>query len=240
VAEKYNMVWLWLGDPKLCDESSIPDHSVCISPKHSGAMHYKYAKTDYRLGIDNFLDPSHVAFVHPGTVTSQAVSEARPEIEINEDRVRVRRILYKERSSPLFQKMLNLEYIDRIQDAIFWPVGNARVDSTTHPPGQPDGPALRTMTLGIFTPETETTCHLWAGLYRDFAIDNPALSEMIAQQIRTIIDQDVSVVEHAQANWQDKAPIVYLDVDRAFTAARQTLNRLLKREAQMQTQRAED
>jgi phenylpropionate dioxygenase-like ring-hydroxylating dioxygenase large terminal subunit len=230
VAERYSFVWLWLGDPALCDGSSIPDHSVCVSPKHAGEMYYAHARTDYRLGIDNFLDSSHVAFVHPGTVESQAVSEARPEMEIQENRVCVRRRMYKEKSSPLFQKMMGLAYIDRIQDCIFWPVGNTRIDSTVHPPGEPNGPALRTFTLGLFTPESETSCHLWAGIYRDFAIDNQQLSQLIAQQLRAIIEQDVNVVEHAQANWSEAASIVHLEVDQASIAARQILDHLLRKE----------
>jgi vanillate O-demethylase monooxygenase subunit len=233
VADKHGFVWIWMGDPTRCDESQIPDHSVCTSPNWAGQMLYTRPKTDYRLGIDNFLDPSHVAFVHPGTVTSQAVSEATPEIEVNGNYIRVRRILHMEKASPLLQKMMNLEYIDRVQDAIFWPIGNTRIDTVAYPPGRRDGPSMSLYTLGLFTPETENTCHLWAGLYRDFAIANEQLSKMIAEELHKTIMQDTNVVEHAQANWKQDAPIVHLGVDQASIAARQILDDLLKQETQV-------
>ncbi|OGQ51231.1 MAG: hypothetical protein A3J24_12525 [Deltaproteobacteria bacterium RIFCSPLOWO2_02_FULL_53_8] len=85
-------------------------------------------------------------------------------------------------------------------------------------------------TLGLFTPETDTTCHLWAGIYRDFAIDNQQLSEGTAQELYNTILEDTNVVEHVQSNWKAEAPIVHLEVDRASIAARKILDILLKQE----------
>ena len=93
--EKHGLAWIWMGDKSKCDESLIPNHPVCVSPLHAGSMFRSHAKTDYRLGIDNFLDPSHVAFVHPNTVASQALTEATAEITVNGDEVRSRRIVRK-------------------------------------------------------------------------------------------------------------------------------------------------
>jgi vanillate O-demethylase monooxygenase subunit len=233
LVEKYGFAWIWMGDRDLCDEALIPDHSVCTSPRHAGEMFYAHANTDYRLGIDNFLDPSHVSFVHLSTVMSQAVTEASPEITVTPNEVRVRRILRMEKSSPLLKKMMNLEHIDRIQDAIFFPVGNTRIDTTAHPPGQPEGMNMRISTLGIFTPETETTCHLWAGLYRDFGIDSQPLSDAIARELRTTIAEDVYICQQAQANWDNDAVFIHLAVDQASIAARQILDVLLQKETQV-------
>ena len=236
LVEQHGLVWIWMGNPDLSAASPIPDHSVCTSPRYTGEMCYAHADTDYRLGIDNFLDPSHVAFVHPNTVTSQAVTEASPEIMIKDNEVRVRRILYQEKSPPMLKKMMNLDYIDRVQDAIFFPVGNTRIDSVAHPPGQPDGPAMRLTTLGLFTPETENTCHLWAGIYRDFALDNQPLSQAIAKELHATILEDTHVVGLVQANWKQTTPIFHLEVDRASLAARKILERLLKQEPTSQAQ----
>lgn len=230
VAEKYGFVWIWPGDPALSDESSVPDHSICVDPNLAGAMHYQRGRADYRLGIDNFLDSSHVAFVHPGTVMSESVSSARPETKIEGDRVVVRRVLEKEKASPLFEMMMGLEYIDRIQDCIFWPVGNTRIDTTAHPPGEPNGQTLRTWTLGIFTPETEKTAHLWAAIYRDFEVDDEGIQKIAEEQLRLIISQDIAVVEQAGGNWDDDASIVHLTIDQGSNAARRVLNRLLEQE----------
>ncbi len=230
VAERHGFVWIWPGDPRRCDESRIPDHSLCESPDLAGELYYTRPQTDYRLGIDNFLDTSHVAFVHPGTVLSEAVTTARAETEVSGDLVRVRRVMRNEKSSPLFQAMMNLDHIDRIQDLLFWPVGNCRTDTIARPPGEVDGPELRTYALGLFTPETENTCHLWSGIWRNFELDSPDISAFVADQLRLIISQDVHVVEHAQRNWRDDQPLVHLNADQGSIAARQILDRLAQDE----------
>lgn len=228
--EKHGFVWLWMGDPERRDEALIPDHSVCASPEFVGEMGYCHVNTDYRLGVENILDLSHITYVHVKTIASLALTETTPQIDVTENEVRVRRVLRNEKSSPLLRRVMGLEHIDRVQEVIFWPVGNTRVETTAHPPGQPDGPSLRLFTTAIFTPETETTCHTLVGMHRDFAMDDQKLTEMITKEIVVTVLEDKDVTEQLQANWKQDAPIFHRAVDRAGIAALQMLDRLSKRE----------
>ena len=165
VAEKYGWVWLWFGDPARADESLVPDHWPVTSPEFAGEMSYFHIGTDYRLAIDNLLDLSHIAFVHPKTIVSHAIAEATPEITASDNEVRVRRVVRNETTPPLLKQMMGLEHIDRIQQVIYWPVGNTRVETFAHPPDQPNGKTLRLFTTSMFTPETDKSLHAWVGMH---------------------------------------------------------------------------
>ncbi|WP_089340228.1 aromatic ring-hydroxylating dioxygenase subunit alpha [Burkholderia singularis] len=228
VADAHGFAWIWIGDSEPASFSAPDEFSVCSSEQYAGEMLYAHAKTDYRLGIDNFLDASHVLFVHPWTVASAAVTAAQTELFVTDDEVRVRRTMPNEACSPMFKSMLKVDFIDRIQDAVFRPISHTWIDTTITLCGVENSPMMKTRTFGLFTPETESTCHLFAGLYRNFEIGNRQLSELTAQQIKKTIDEDIYICEQVQSNWDDDYPIVHFGVDQACLAAR----RMIKNRAQ--------
>lgn len=69
VVERQHMVWIWMGDPELADESLIVDF-----PFHEQADEYefKFARYDiagnYMLMIDNLMDLTHLGYVHNSTI----------------------------------------------------------------------------------------------------------------------------------------------------------------------------
>ncbi|KVE37884.1 aromatic ring-hydroxylating dioxygenase subunit alpha [Burkholderia sp. TSV86] len=236
--ERHGFVWLWMGDPALLDEAAIPDHSICASPEFAGQVQYIHIGTDYRLGVDNLLDLSHIAFVHQSTIGSDAIATTPPVFTSNDHEVRVSRTTHGERNSPLLHKLMQLEFIDRTQEMVFWPVGNVRIETIARPPGGAQGPAFRLYTTTIFTPETEKSCHAFLGLHRDFLIDNAELTEMAGKQIYSTIQEDKVVTEAQQNNWRDDAPIVHLVVDQPSFVARAMLDRLVAAEQRVDVAQA--
>ncbi|SIN67478.1 vanillate O-demethylase monooxygenase subunit [Parasphingorhabdus marina DSM 22363] len=78
VFEKYNFVWVWMGDPALSDDtSSMPDvfymHDSDEWDANVGLMESFPAY--YELLNDNFFDLSHAQFVHPETLGGGRLSE---------------------------------------------------------------------------------------------------------------------------------------------------------------------
>ncbi len=226
VAEQHGLVWIWIGKEPPARLPELPELGDLTSPKHAGTMLYAHVRTDYRLGVDNFLDASHVLFVHPSTVGSEAVTGAKTEMFVKDTEVRVRRVMPGEACSPMFKAILKVDTIDRVQDSVFRAVGHTWIETTVTLPGATGGPAIRTRTFGLFTPETESTCHLWAGLYRDFAVGNEQMDRLVAQQIQQTIDEDVRICEEVQRNWDDTVPVAHLVVDKACLAARRILRTL--------------
>lgn len=238
LVERDTLAWGWFGDPADADPALIPDYSICASPDWVGQYQYRRLRSDFWLGIENFLDPSHVTYVHPETLQSQAISTARPDVHVEGERVTVRREVEREQSSPLFASLMGTEFIDRVQDCVYWPVGNGRIESTVCPHGRRDQ-AFRTVTTGLFSPETDDTSHFWVGIYRDFALESEEFSELTQKSLTLILDQDVDIVDAAYANMRDDRPVVRLEVDRGWTAARRILDKRLAADAELEAAKAE-
>ncbi|AEK60918.1 aromatic ring-hydroxylating dioxygenase subunit alpha [Collimonas fungivorans] len=224
--EKHGFVWLWPGDPDQADESAIPNHWVCSAPELAGTMSYCTIACNYVFGIDNILDISHAAFVHAKTLGSLDIVETPPEIVINDDEVRVRRYMRREKTPPLYSRILQLDYIDRFQEVLYWPVGNTRVETRAHACDDADGKVFHVYTTTIFTPATDTTSHVFVGMHRDFDIDNHGFTEFTAKEVFSTVMEDKDVAESLQANWSPTAPMIDIHLDRPAFAARRILERM--------------
>lgn len=226
VVEKHGFVWLWPGDPAKADEASIPNHWVCDSPELAGKMSYCTIDCNYLFGIDNILDISHAAFVHQKTLGSLDIVETPPEILIGENEVRVRRYMRREKTPPLYTRILQMEYIDRSQEVLYWPIGNTRVETRAHACGDADGKVYHVYTTTIFTPATDTTSHVFVGMHRDFDVDNHMFTEFTAKEVYSTVMEDKDVAESLQANWSPTAPMIDIQLDRPAYAARRILERM--------------
>ncbi|MFC3865208.1 Rieske 2Fe-2S domain-containing protein [Alcaligenes aquatilis] len=223
--EKFGIVWLWIGSPEQADELLIPDHWVCSAPDLAGEMSYCPIHCNYLFGIDNILDISHAAFVHEKTLGSHDVVGTTPEIIIQDDEIRVRRSIRREKTPPMYMKMLQLDYIDRVQDVIYWPIGNTRVETKAHACDDPNGIAFHVYTTTIFTPATDTSSHVFVGMHRDFDVDNQAFTEFTTKQVIATVLEDKEVAESLQENWSPTAPMCDIQLDRAAFEARRILEK---------------
>ena len=224
--EKYGFIWLWPGDPDKVDEAAIPNHWVCSAPELAGTMSYCTIACNYLFGIDNILDISHAAFVHTKTLGSLDIVQTPPEIVINDDEVRVRRYIRREKTPPLYTRILKLDYIDRFQEVLYWPVGNTRVETRAHACDDSSGKVFHVYTTTIFTPATDVTSHVFVGMHRDFDVDNQMFTDFTAKEVFSTVMEDKDVAESIQANWNPTAPIIDIHLDRPAFAARQILERM--------------
>jgi phenylpropionate dioxygenase-like ring-hydroxylating dioxygenase large terminal subunit len=224
--EKYGFVWLWSGDSSKADEGAIPNHWVCSSPELAGKMSYCTIACNYVFGIDNILDISHAAFVHAKTLGSLDIVETPPETVINDEEVRVRRYMRREKTPPLYTRILKLDYIDRVQDVVYWPVGNTRVETRAHACDDSSGKVFHVYTTTIFTPATDNTSHVFVGMHRDFDVDNQMFTEFTAKEVFSTVMEDKDVAESLQANWSPTAPMIDIHLDKPAFAARQILERM--------------
>ncbi|SAL35479.1 Rieske (2Fe-2S) domain-containing protein [Caballeronia peredens] len=225
-AERYGFIWLWTGDPNLADVGAIPNHWVCSAPELAGTMSYCTIACNFLFGIDNILDISHAAFVHTKTLGSLDIVRTQPEIEIHDDEVRVRRHLRREKTPPMYAQILKLDYIDRFQDVLFWPVGNTRVETRAHACDDSNGKVFHVYTTTIFTPATDVTSHVFVGMHRDFDVNNQRFTDFTAKEVFATVMEDKDVAESLQANWSPTAPMIDIHLDRPAFAARRILERM--------------
>jgi len=224
--EKHGFIWLWPGEPDKADEAAIPNHWVCSAPELAGRMSYCPVACSYLFGIDNILDISHAAFVHAKTLGSLDIAQTPPEIVIKDDEVRVIRYMRREKTPPMYTNLLKLDYIDRVQEVLYWPIGNTRVETRAHACDDASGKVFHVYTTTIFTPATDTTSHLFVGMHRDFDVGNQMFTEFTAKEVFSTVLEDKDVAESLQANWSLTAPMIDIQLDRPAFAARRMLERM--------------
>ena len=80
VTEKYQLVWVWMGDPQQADEATIPDFSILSNPEFVTVKGTIEMDAYYELITDNLLDLTHVVTVHHDCLGSEAVARGENKV----------------------------------------------------------------------------------------------------------------------------------------------------------------
>ena len=237
IVEREGFVWIWMGNPELAALEAVPDFSeVCSSGRFVGRpARALQVFAPCLFNIENVLDLSHVSYAHENTVGTPEVAETRPETEVTDTYVEVRRKLERSSASPLYRRLFDWREVRHTQSIRFWPGGNVQLNITVEPTGNTDPSQVAHLrVVGPCTPETNDTHLKFSAMYRDFATENEGVTEMIADMFQKTILEDKVLMENQQKNWDpDGADMVMIDlaVDRAPLAARRMLQRLAIAEA---------
>lgn len=200
VAERDGFVWIWMGDADAADEGLVPDYSMLNAPTQRHAMGgYLHIKTNYQFMIDNLMDLSHVAFLHPAFGTR---SMAQGKVEMIEDK----RILHVNRLMPSCEApsyLLAVAGPDRKVD--HW------LDMTLHMPssmilasgasrpgqGRRGGAPLSSH---VVTPETDGITHYFFSISLDATqFSAHDLDQLHAQQKQVFLTEDIPMLEGCQS-----------------------------------------
>lgn len=65
VAQRYGMIWIWMGDEDKAAEADLPNLPLFDNPDLTWVRGQLDARANYELVTDNLLDLSHVEFMHP-------------------------------------------------------------------------------------------------------------------------------------------------------------------------------
>ncbi|WP_137924253.1 aromatic ring-hydroxylating dioxygenase subunit alpha [Cupriavidus sp. 2SB] len=238
VVEQDGFVWFWPGQRELADASTVPDFSdTCSSNRFVGRRANTLpVAAPCLFNIENVLDLSHVSYAHEKTVGTREVAETRPETEITDAYVEVRRTWDRAAAPPMYQRLFDWKEVKRTQAIRFWPGGNVRLQITVEPVGNTEPNQVRHLhVVGPCTPETDTTHFKFSAMYRDFALDDGSVTDTIAEQFHKTILEDKVLMEDQQRNWNrdgEGVTMIDLAVDRAPLAARRLLLRLAQSERQ--------
>jgi vanillate O-demethylase monooxygenase subunit len=234
MVERYHWIWIWMGDPALADPDKITDFHWFDDPEWGAAQRYLHVKGNWQLVVDNLLDLTHLAFVHPTTIGTRALIGAKVKVDRSPDDVVVTRWTLDAPAPPTFNKAGGFTgNVDRWQIIHFTPPSFVRLDVGATPArtGAPEGRrvgGIQMRNLNAMTPETETTTHYFYGQAHDFDIHNPKTTEMIMDQITTAFLEDQAVFEAQQANMLQvpDAPQIDINADTGVIQARRILDRL--------------
>jgi vanillate O-demethylase monooxygenase subunit len=234
LVEKWRWLWIWMGDPDKADEASIPDFHWNDDPKWTPTGGRFHINCDYQLLVDNLLDLSHEAFVHPTTIGNLALVDTAPRTETRGEAVRVMRQINGHPPPPLYAKLKDFKgNIDRTQNIEWTPPSNIVIESRSSPSGSNDPEMiLEYRVLNGITPASRgVTHHFWA-VPRNFAPE-PEVTEAFHEGSVRAFSEDVEVLEKQQAMIEhlgDAPEWMNIKVDEGGIMARRRIKQLLEEE----------
>lgn len=206
VRERWNMVWIWMGDPDRADEAAIPEMPwLTEGSGWASAPGYFHLKGNYLLIVDNLLDLTHVTYVHRNTIAGDPAEGTVPlKVERLDNAVKVGRWMIDFPPPPLFKEMGGFTTnIDRWQHVTWEPPANVYLDigCATTGTGAPEGDRSQGISLWsthMVTPETDTTTHYHWCYSRDFKQDEPEMTRRMYEGSRDTFLEDVDFIEAQQ------------------------------------------
>jgi len=242
VVERNRLVWIWMGDPARANPDDIVDYFWHDSPEWRMKPGYIHYQANYKLIVDNLLDFTHLAWVHPTTLGTDSAASLKPVIErdtTGTGKLTITRWYLNDDMSNLHKGVAKFEgKADRWQIYQWSPPALLRMDTGSAPTGTgaPEGrrvpEAVQFRHTSIQTPETETTSHYWFCQARNFDLDDEALTEKIYQGVVVAFEEDRTMIEAQQKilSQVPDRPMVSIAADAGLNQGRWLLDRLLKAE----------
>ncbi len=241
LVEKYHWLWIWMGDPAKADPACIEDFHFLDDPAWRFGGNYLHVESNYLLLVENLLDTTHLPFLHPDTLGTDAFARSEFEVSREGDRITVARWLMDEPPAPFHQQMGEFPdgmKVDRWQITHYGPPSFVKLDVGSAPAGagarttSERGQRWMNMwNLNAITPETGKSAHYFFAQAYNFKLGEGWISDMLAKQIRDIFLQDMAMVKAQQQNMDlGPSPSVTLGQDKAWIAMRGIVDRLIKDE----------
>jgi len=240
VAERYGLLWVWMGRPELADPATI------FEVDHWGDPAWGVNRGDsmeincnYLYMTDNLLDPSHVAWVHQSSFGSSACEETPLQTEVTGDGVIVSRWMMDVEVAPFYAKFVKFKgNCDRKQHYEVRYPSNAIIKAIFTPAGTggSDGPMHEDVFLmdsyNFMTPVDENrTRYFWFQM-RNFDADNEETSREFAESVRGAFEEDRAVLTAVHEGMANKrTPNLDLKIDVGPLRFRKRLDQLISAEA---------
>ncbi|NIF82693.1 aromatic ring-hydroxylating dioxygenase subunit alpha [Comamonas sp. Tr-654] len=166
MVERWSALWIWMGDPSKADAELIPEFKSLDPEKRWVGKDYLLAKAEYQLETDNILDLSHIEYLHPGTLGSDAVKQSQSEVKQEGDTVYSLRLTRNEQLMPSLAQRYGIaeeQLVDRWLDTRWNAPAVMELWVGVAPAGSADPRAVGKQVpfAHLFTPETATTAHYW-------------------------------------------------------------------------------
>lgn len=239
VTEKYRYIWVWIGDQDKADEALVPDFWPCATDGWVFDGGYMRVECDYLLFIDNLMDLTHETYVHQGSIGQHELMESPLETKVDGDTVTLSRWMPNVNPPPFWRDALKKDGpVNRWQICQFVEPCSVLIDVGVSPVEAGDSleshdSGVRGFVIDSMTPETDSTCHYFWGMARNFDIDDPGVTSRIKNGQQAIFTEDIDVLE-AQQKSMAKNPdlrLRNLSVDQGGVHARRIIKKGIEENA---------
>jgi len=240
IIERQEIVWIWMGDPALADPDLIEDFHWMEDPDWRARGERLDLKANYVLLVENLLDLSHLSFVHPTTLGTDAIAEAPMKYEREGNLVRVTRWIMDSTPPPFFEKVGGFapdQRIDRWQIIEFTPPAFVRLDvgGAIAGTGAENGDRSQGFTMcnmNAITPESQEKTHYFWAQAHDFRLDEPWFTDLLFDNVHAAFLEDLDIVGAQQANIRSRpdAPRIDINHDSGGLQARRIIEAIIAEE----------
>lgn len=250
LVERNQILWIWMGDPSLADESLIVDYPYHDQPDkwpHRKAMFQ--IKANYMLMIDNLMDLTHLGYVHRRTIGGNPGHHVAAEMETRqtESGAYFIRWMMNHEPPPTYKKGGRFEgKVDRWQE--FEYVGpsivlqwSGALEAGAGAKESRDKEGFHLRLLHGATPETRTTFHYFWSTANGYRQDDPAATQEMYDEIYPTFIEDKEIMEAQQerVNLDPDRDLVEIHADGALALARLSLDRMIAADGRRMAQAAE-
>ena len=237
--ERFKWLWIWMGDPAKADPNLIEDFHWMDDPKWGFGGSYLHVEANYQLLVENLLDTTHLPFLHPTSLGTDAFTKSEFEVTREGDRIKVARWLMDKPPAPFHKQMGGFPdgmSVDRWQIAQFGPPSFVKLDVGSAPAGSGarEGDRSKGMNmwnLNAITPETGKTAHYFYAQAYNFKLDQRWVSDLVKSQVTKAFLEDMAMIKAQQINMDlGASPVVNLGQDKAWILMRQIVDRLIAEE----------
>lgn len=238
VVERYAALWVWMGDGELADPDLIPDFQCHVAPDRRLVKGVVSMGANYRLINDNLLDLSHVEFLHPTTLASEAIARGEHAVHVDGLTVRSDRWCPDGAAPPAWGAQMpdHEGPVDHWLEMRWTAPSMMLLDVGITPTGQPRSAGVGALVSHNLTPETETSTHYFWGVTRDWKTEDETVDRIWEGAIEmAFVGEDAPMVMAQQValgdqDLYDMRPALF-EIDLAPNRARTILKKLLKAEA---------
>jgi vanillate O-demethylase monooxygenase subunit len=240
VVERYNAIWIWMGDAALADPAKI--HRILRYDEPGWAVidgKYQHHAADYLNIAENLQDPAHTTFAHRSTIGNPAASEVPVKVEQDGEHVVSWRWTNDAPPPPIDRQTGGFTGMtDRCQYYNYFAPCVARVDVATMEAGQEhteqnmDG-GLRAFSYKFLTPETGNTTHFFWMHVRNFGVGNAELEASLIAGLNQTFDEDNAICSALQREQEATGvrQYAFLAIDAGPSRVRRLLEQMAAAEA---------
>lgn len=219
VAEKWGLIWLWMGDPAAADTSKI------INVEHYEDSSWGVNRgpmmtidCDYRYMADNLLDPEHVSYVHKTSLGNKDCVGVPLDVEVGDAKVVCSRWIMDCVLAPFFQPYVQFEgKADRLQHYEVQIPSHAIIKDIIAPAGsgaplgQLHEKAFLLDSYNFITPINKDQCMYFWFQVRNFKSRCKETDELLTMDFQAAFDEDLIVLSAVHIGMKE-AKVAHLDI----------------------------
>jgi nitrite reductase/ring-hydroxylating ferredoxin subunit len=240
LVERGPLVWIWMGVAELANPARIPHQPWLEASDWERSQGYFALPASYVSLHENLMDLTHLSFLHAESFGTADYAAAPYEaiVEDGEDaadvlpRFVLNRRVVPTTLPPVWAEPTGIlgNTAARIVSSEFVSPALHVVTAWFHDTAAPlaGRPEFTIRTAHIPTPESLTSTHYFIVHGRDFALGNPAVTQVMHEQLFKAFNEDVvglSAVEQTLAEAGEEPYEISLASDRASVAMRRYLKR---------------